>query len=154
MQIFPRLAVLALLVAIAVRAPASERAIDQARVVEIIEQMYVALTKDDLDQFKKLTTPDYLAFDGGERFTADSLARVIRDIHAAGKVYVWNVVDPVVEVDGNIALITYTNNGSVTDAAGAKKEVTWLESAVLRKDKGEWRIRFFHSTRVPVPMRG
>ena len=36
---------------------------------------------------------------------------------------------------------------SVQDAAG-KKDVSWLESAVLRKGAGAWRIQFFHSTRV------
>jgi hypothetical protein len=35
------------------------------------------------------------------------------------------------------------------DATG-KTEVSWLESAVLLKDRGAWRIQFFHSTRVPA----
>jgi hypothetical protein len=29
------------------------------------------------------------------------------------------------------------------------KSVTWLESAVLSKQEVRWRIRFFHTTRVP-----
>ncbi|PYI40867.1 MAG: hypothetical protein DMF12_11805 [Verrucomicrobia bacterium] len=34
------------------------------------------------------------------------------------------------------------------DAKG-KKNLSWLESAVLRTENGAWRIHFFHSTRVP-----
>jgi hypothetical protein len=34
------------------------------------------------------------------------------------------------------------------DASGTK-ELSWLESAVLEKQAGTWRIRFFHSTRMP-----
>lgn len=41
-----------------------------------------------------------------------------------------------------------SSRGSVQDAAG-KKDVIWLESAVLLKEAGGWRIQFFHSTRVP-----
>jgi hypothetical protein len=37
----------------------------------------------------------------------------------------------------------------VQDAAG-KRDVSWLESAVLLKQKGAWRVQFFHSTRVPA----
>jgi hypothetical protein len=37
----------------------------------------------------------------------------------------------------------------VQDAA-AKKEVSWLESAVLLKEADTWHIQFFHSTRVPA----
>jgi hypothetical protein len=47
-----------------------------------------------------------------------------------------------------IAWITYVNRGSAEDKSG-KKDLTWLESAVLRKDAGNWRIHFFHSTRAP-----
>jgi hypothetical protein len=50
---------------------------------------------------------------------------------------------------GDLAWITYVNRGSVGDAAGVTP-VTWLESAVLRHDGRRWRIRFFHSTRVPA----
>jgi hypothetical protein len=50
---------------------------------------------------------------------------------------------------GDVAWITYVNEGSVKDAS-ATKNVTWLESAFLRKENQNWRIEFFHSTRVPV----
>jgi hypothetical protein len=38
-------------------------------------------------------------------------------------------------------LILYDGSGT--------KNVTWLESAFLRKENNSWRIEFFHSTRVP-----
>ena len=47
-----------------------------------------------------------------------------------------------------MAWITYVNRGSIKDASGTKA-VSWLESAVLRKENDSWRIQFFHSTRVP-----
>jgi hypothetical protein len=133
---------------LATTALASGRATDQEKVIEAVRVMYVAATNDDLELFRSVTTPDFYAFDVGKRFTGDELMDLIKKAHTAGKVYVWQVTAPQVRIDGRTAWITYTNRGSVEDAAG-KQNLSWLESAVLRKENGAWRIHFFHSTRVP-----
>jgi ketosteroid isomerase-like protein len=130
---------------------ATGEASEEARVVEALETMYVALTRDDLALFEKVVTADFYTFDGGLRMNTGEFLLLIRKLHAAGRIFVWKVTEPVVELHGDVALITYTNRGSVQEADGTKKDVAWLESALLRKDHGAWRIRFFHSTRVPPP---
>jgi ketosteroid isomerase-like protein len=117
-------------------------------VVAAIRTMYAAAATDDLARFHSVAAVDFYSFDGGQRFAGDTLMEFIRSRHAQGVVYVWTVTEPVVHVDGDMAWITYVNRGSVTDASGTKN-VTWLESAVLARQEGRWRIRFFHSTRVP-----
>jgi len=112
--------------------------------------MFVAATNDDLALFKTVASPDFYSFDAGKRFTGDELMKLIADLHAAGRIYVWEVTEPEVHIDGNTAWITYVNKGSITDTTGIQKR-SWLESAVLGKQNGSWRIRFFHSTRVPPP---
>lgn len=121
---------------------------EQVRVVEAIRTMYAAATNNDLANFHTVAARDFYAFDGGKRFEGDSLMELIKTAHAAGKVYIWTVNDPEVHISGDSAWITYVNRGSVKDASGTK-DVSWLESAVLHKESGEWRIQFFHSTRVP-----
>ena len=121
---------------------------DQDQVTETIRSFFAAATADDLDKLHAVTTPDFYAFDAGGRFTRDALMDLIKAAHAAGKVYVWTVNEPDVHISGDHAWIAYVNHGSIKDAAGTK-EVTWLESAVLQKEKGTWRIHFFHSTRAP-----
>ena len=123
-------------------------AADQIQVTEAVRSMFAALTADDLAKFRAVTTPDFYAFDVGKRFTGDVLMDLIKAAHAEGKVYVWTVNEPEVHISGDIAWITYVNHGSIKDASGTKN-VTWLESAVLQKGKGIWRIHFFHSTRAP-----
>jgi ketosteroid isomerase-like protein len=113
-----------------------------------MKSMYVAATNDDLAQFHTVAAPDFYAFDGGKRFSGDALMELIKTAHAAGKMYVWRVTEPEVHIEGDMAWITYTNHGSIRDASGTKP-MRWLESAVLGKQNGGWRIRFFHSTRVP-----
>jgi ketosteroid isomerase-like protein len=121
---------------------------DQVQVTEAIRSFFAAATADDLDKLHAVTAPDFYAFDAGGRFTRDALMDMIKAAHAAGKVYVWTVNEPEVHISGDIAWITYVNHGSIKDASGTK-DVTWLESAVLQKEKGTWRIHFFHSTRAP-----
>lgn len=121
---------------------------DQDKVVETVRQMFVALTNDDLELFKSVTSTDFYSFDVGKRFSGDELVQIVRHAHASGKVYVWEVTDHEVDIDGKNAWVTYVNRGSIKDATGVK-ELSWLESAVLRKEQGVWRIHFFHSTRVP-----
>jgi len=123
-------------------------AIDQEQVVDAMRTMYSAATKDDLTLFRSVAAPGFYAYDLGKRFTGDELMALIKGRHEAGVVYVWRVTEPEVQIDGNTAWITYVNRGSITDVSGAK-DVTWLESAVLRKVGGTWRIQFFHSTRAP-----
>jgi ketosteroid isomerase-like protein len=121
---------------------------DQAQVTEAIRSFFAAAKDDDLDKLRAVTTSDFYAFDAGGRFTRDGLMDLIKAAHAAGNVYVWTVNEPQVHLSGDIAWITYVNRGSVNDASGTK-DVTWLESAVLQKEKGIWRIQFLHSTRAP-----
>ncbi len=121
---------------------------DVERVAETLKQMYVAATKDDLALFHKVAAADYLAFDGGQRFSGDELMALIQAEHKKGRRYVWTVMEPKVHLACNDAWIAFTNRGSVEDESG-KKDRVWLESAFLHKEEGVWKIQFFHSTRVP-----
>jgi quercetin dioxygenase-like cupin family protein len=131
-----------------VKSMANDPAHDHDAIVDAMRTLYVALGKDDVALFRSVTARDFFTYDGGKRFTGDELLALIKSRHDAGVVFVWNITEPDVRVDGRTAWITYVNRGSVTDAAG-KKDVVWLESAVLRKDDGAWHVQFFHSTRMP-----
>ena len=121
---------------------------DEAQVVQALETMYVAATNDDLARFHSVAAPDFYAYDGGKRFEGDAIMAMVKNVHAAGNVYVWKVTDPEVHITCGVAWVTYVNRGSVQNASG-KTNLTWLESAVVQNEKGQWRIRFLHSTRVP-----
>jgi hypothetical protein len=123
---------------------------EEAKVVDAMRTMYVAATNDDLAKFHEVTAPGFLAFDGGMRFGGEELMALVGKLHASGKVFHWEVTQPEVHIDGAMAWIDYVNQGWVEDASG-RTEATWLESAVLRKENGDWRIVFLHSTRVPAP---
>lgn len=121
---------------------------DQVQVTEAVRSMFAALSAEDIPKLRSLITPDFYAFEAGGRITGDALIDLMKKAHAAGKVYVWTVNEPEVHIDGSMAWVTYINRGSIKDASETKN-VSWLESAILRKEEGNWRIQFFHSTRTP-----
>ncbi|MEY2491680.1 MAG: hypothetical protein QOH24_631 [Verrucomicrobiota bacterium] len=137
-----------ILFAVLFRTPEKPSETDRANVVAVMESMYTAATNDDIDRWHTIAAPGFYAFDNGQRFEGDALMQLIRKLHAQGRTYRWQVTEPEVHVNGSMAWITYVNKGSVQDATGSK-DMTWLESAILRKEKDGWRMQFFHSTRVP-----
>ncbi len=127
---------------------AATRSTDEADVIRAVTSMFIALTNDDFARFHSVAGPDFNAFDNGQRFVGDELVQLVKRLHSAGTVYEWHVIEPAVHVHGRTAWITYVNRGSIRNSA-ENKNMTWLESAVLRKENGVWRIRFFHSSRAP-----
>jgi ketosteroid isomerase-like protein len=110
--------------------------------------MFAALAAEDIPKLRAIIAPDFYAFETGGRITGDALVDLMKKAHAAGKVYVWTVNEPEVHIDGGMAWITYLNRGSIKDSSETKN-VSWLESAILRREAGNWRIQFLHSTRMP-----
>jgi hypothetical protein len=121
---------------------------DESQVVQALQVMYASATADDLASFHSVVAPDFYAYDGGKRFEGDSIMTMVKGLHAAGNIYVWKVTDPEVHITCGLAWVTYVIRGSLQNASG-KTNLTWLESAVLQKEKGQWRVRFMQSTRVP-----
>ena len=139
----------------AVDRPCSASPSARAAVVRTMRTMYAAAAKDDFALFNQSITPDFYAFDGGHPFRGDALLDSVRNFQKQGYVFVWTVTSTQVHIacssNPEIAWITYLNRGSITTPAGVTTPMQWLESAVLEKQGTHWRIRFFHSTRVPPP---
>ena len=120
-------------------------------VAQTLRDMYAALAADDMAKFESIVTDDFYAYDLGRRYDGTALALMVMGVHKEGKKFVWTVNHPDVRIDGNTAWIAYVNTGSVGDASKATP-VTWLESAMLRREGDRWRIAFFHSSRAqPAP---
>ena len=128
--------------------PSGSAGTDQVQVTEAVRTMFTALSAENIPKLRAVIAPDFYAFEAGGRITGDALIDLIKKAHAAGKTYVWTVNEPEVHIDGSMAWVTYINRGSIKDASETKN-VSWLESAILRKEDGNWRIQFFHSTRMP-----
>ena len=135
--------------------PCANSPAQTADVVRTIKTMYAAAEKDDYNLFNKTIASNFYAFDGGHQYPGDSLLDYAKQLQEQGYIFVWTVTNPQVHIachsKPEVAWITYTNRGSIKDPSGVVTPMQWLESAVLEQQDNRWRIRFFHSTRVPPP---
>lgn len=122
---------------------------DKTAIVEALRTLYAGATVDDMAKMHSVTAPDFYAFDAGAQFSnIDDLMKVVKKDQDAGVKYVWAVTKPQVTIHCKDAWITYVNDGSVQRPGGSPLPARWLESAILQKQGGLWKIVFFHSTYV------
>jgi hypothetical protein len=124
-------------------APVNARAeIDRA-----IHDFFDALRKDDEASFKRLTTGSFYSFDVGKRYEGTELVDVVRNAHAQGVQINWSIGPIDTKLSCDVAWSAWENVGS----AGIPPDlqpVRWLESAVIVRENGSWKIDFFHSQRA------
>lgn len=112
-----------------------------------VHAFFDSLRKEDKTAFKRLTTETFYAFDGGERYAGTALVDVVRDAHAKGVELVWSIGPLDTKFRCDVAWSAWENTGS-SGVPPAIKPVRWLESAVLIRQNGRWKIDFFHSQRA------
>ena len=116
------------------------------RAADAVRAFFVALAKDDLPGVRAVTTEDFFAYDVGKRFTAASLVETIAGAHRSGVRLEWNLGEVRAHTSCDLAWAYWVNRGSVAAAGQEPKPRSWLESAVLEREDGRWRVRFLHST--------
>jgi hypothetical protein len=124
---------------------------DRTAVADTLRTFYAAAAVDDFAKIHTVTAPTFYAFDNGQQFpSVDALLNLVKSYQDHGAKFVWNLTNPEVTLHCNDAWITYLNDGSVQlPNTTAPTPTQWLESAVLERQNGSWKILFFHSTRVP-----
>jgi hypothetical protein len=126
---------------------------DKTAVAEAVRTLFAAATVDDMPKMHTVVAPNFYIFDLGRQFNSiDELMKVITSLQDQGAKFAWKVTNPRVTVHCNDAWITYLNDGSVQLPKSTTPTPTqWLESAILEKQDGAWKVVFMHSTRVPLP---
>jgi ketosteroid isomerase-like protein len=123
---------------------------DASAITASLAALFDAFRNDDAAKFRSVVAPGFSSFDGGARFDGDALLKLIAAKHAEGWTYDWNLREPDIRQHGETAWAAYVNEGFVP--AGRRTQVTWQESAFLRRHEGRWLIEFFHSSRAnPAP---
>jgi hypothetical protein len=128
-------------------------AADKTAVADAVRTLFAAATVDDMPKMRTVIAPNFYIFDLGHQFNSiDELMKVITSLQDEGAKFVWKVTNPRVTVHCNDAWITYLNDGSVQLPKSTTPAPTqWLESAILERQDGAWKIVFMHSTQVPSP---
>ncbi|MBS0321317.1 MAG: nuclear transport factor 2 family protein [Proteobacteria bacterium] len=114
--------------------------------------LFAAIQRNDRAGARRYVAEDFHAFENGVRMSGDELLGLLARLHDEGKRYQWSVTEPEVSVGGDLGVVAYVNVGSIAATPTAEPApMSWLETAVLRRAQGMWRLTFLHSTRVAAP---
>lgn len=119
----------------------------QAEIESVVHAFFDALRNEDEAAFRRLTTTSFYSFDVGKRYVGIELVEVVKDAHARGVQLNWSVGPLDTKVGCNVAWSAWENAGSAGIPPDVKP-VRWLESAVLVRRNGLWKVDFFHSQRA------
>ena len=104
----------------------------------------------DRGHYSAFMTDDYLLLENGELLDkAGDLA--LRDSLPADLTRTDRFDFRRVTVNGDRADLVYFLASDLDDATDGPRHRRWLESAVLRREGGEWRCALLHSTRIGPP---
>lgn len=127
---------------------------DAQDMIATIERIFNAIGDNDHERLNELLCEDFHAFENGIQVTGRQLLDLMSRYHAEGRRYRWSVNSPQVEWQGNLGVLVYVNNGSITESAASEPiPMSWLETAVLRREASGWRLAFLHSTRSAAAQR-
>ena len=125
--------------------PASSRS--DGQIALTVAAFYDALRTEDKAAFQRVTTKNFYAFDGGGRYRGTALVDLVRAAHAEGVQLNWSIGPLDTKLRCDVAWSAWENVGSA-GIPPVVKPVRWLESAVLIRQEGRWKIDFFHSQRA------
>jgi hypothetical protein len=116
---------------------------------EVVKGLFDALSDLDVDKAKSFCTTDITILESGKVWNFDSLALRITNRKAKSTDFKRvNKLDFIeTKAFGDIAWIYYFNHATIT-FDNKTTNVKWLESAVIKKDKGKWKISLLHSTEI------
>jgi len=118
---------------------------EKAEVQQVITRFFDALSVTNIPQMKSEVSDDFILLENGEIWTIDTLANKISRPKPEGYLR-QNSFDFIeTKIEKNRAYVYYKNKAEISSKT-RNATIKWLESAILRKEKGRWRMEFMHST--------
>ena len=118
-----------------------------AQLTQIQTNLLAVLEREDRTEWARITTPDFLAFERGKVYNADSFFDLVVNMHKRRIHAKWSVTFPRLDADGTVAIMSYINEGSLRVEDKAPIPTQWLEAVSFRKDGHQWRAFFLTSMR-------
>jgi hypothetical protein len=123
----------------------AQHAADEKAIKSTITNVFDAMAKLDDAGIKAQCTPDFTLIERGQVLNADTLLKWLAPLKGQDFKRVNTINFVKTDQQGNTAWVVYYNTAEVT--IGEKhRTAKWLESAVLVKMGGLWKIKMLHST--------
>jgi ketosteroid isomerase-like protein len=123
---------------------------DKAAVEAAIRESYAAYSSFDEARYRSTTTDDFLLLEHGELIDREGdVAMMARP--GTGFRRADHFDFDAVRIAGDTAYAVYTLESEIHDDVRGTRDREWLESAILRREEGRWKMALLHSTRVSHP---
>jgi len=111
-----------------------------------VQSLFAAMSAFDDFKMKAVVTEDFQLLEAGEVWDIDMLIMAIKPNGALYKRRnYFSIINVVTKTD--VVWISYWNKATFS-MQNKNREASWLESAVLVKEKDNWKIQLLHSTKV------
>jgi ketosteroid isomerase-like protein len=120
---------------------------DSLTIIQLIKADYKALGENDVEARKRNCTADYQLIEDGELWTMEKEVAYMLSKKDQPLVRADTFRFISVQVKGDMAFAVYDLRSAVT-RSGVTKHYHWMESAVMVRSSGTWKIRLIHSTKA------
>ncbi len=130
--------------------PTAARAAKPGQEAEIRQRIidwYREFSGSDRTTYRTFMTDDYLLLEKGELLDIDGDLAMF-DSRPADRQRSDAFDFRRIRIDGDQAYAVYFLQSQIHDSKQGAQSPKWLESAVLRRVKGEWRVALLHSSRI------
>ena len=110
-----------------------------------VVSFFTALSEANHQGIRDSTTENFVVLEHGEVWNLDKLLSVVRPKTSLRRNF-FSVISE--DVRGDTALVNYWNKALERSENGEERTRAWLESVVVVKKRGTWRILQMHSTRL------
>ena len=112
-----------------------------------VQDLFAGVSARDADAMRATSVGDFELLEVGKVWDMDKFVRVILEAPTGWTRRNYFSVITSREV-GDIAWVSYWNRAEFSGPGGQSRVRRWLESAVLVKQNGGWRIEMLHSIRL------
>jgi ketosteroid isomerase-like protein len=132
--------------------PVEEPVIDIEAEKQAVEKatydFFNAAFAHDYQGIRDLCTEDFLLFESGQVMNVEEFINFIKPFE--GSTTTFALENFKVNVNGSVGWISLRNK-AVMSMGEQVMNFDWLESGVLKKQDGAWKLAFYHSTTVEPP---
>jgi ketosteroid isomerase-like protein len=123
---------------------------DAAAVQQAIKDNYAAYSGFDEQKYRAMLADDYLLLENGELIDREGdVAMMAKTGTGYRRTDEFDFRS--VKIDGDFAYAVYFLKSGIHDDIKGTRTREWLESAILRRSEGAWRLALLHSTRISTP---
>jgi len=115
-----------------------------AKIDKVFQSYFDAISKYDYQAMRQACTSDYVLFEDGTVWTVEDHINFLKPYEGKARI-TYSFMDVKKSLEGSVAWRTHRNVADAT-IEGQPVHFEWLESVIFKRQNGDWKMAFLHST--------